>query len=96
MQFHPFPESVAPFVAALSERYKARCAAGRTIDQDPQANVPAYRLPDGTVRPAYDPYRPAYPEGAEPGIADVTYSKLYGPAGHFDGYQPAPSNFRPL
>jgi hypothetical protein len=97
MQFHPFPDAVAPFVARLGPAYEARRAAGRSLDKDgTQRDWPAYRLPSGEVRHAYNVHKPECPEGAEPGLADFSFSKLYGPAGHFDGYQPSPSNFRPF
>lgn len=98
MNFHKFPDTVAPFVEKLSAAYKARIAAGRGNDRATrnETDWPAYRLPSGEIRIAHNLYRPEYPEGATPGLADCRLVPSYGPAGHYDGYSFHPSNFRPL
>lgn len=67
MQFHPFPRSITEASAAAASRNQA--GRGLAIGESRVSVLAAFRMPCGTVRPVYDPYRPSYPSGATPGTA---------------------------
>lgn len=99
MKFILFPE---PFLSQTKHRAQARYRDSmrerrteRVGDSVIVKDCAAYRLPCGTLRPVYDPYRPEYPEGAEPGLADVRRTFHWYP-NDTGGYTFHPFNFRPL
>lgn len=97
MQQIPFP---APYAAETVERTRAAYEASKKTrlrigDSRTCKDCAAYRLPCGTVRGVYDPYRPTYPAGAEPGLADLTDVLRYYP-NDTHGYTTTAANFRPV
>lgn len=91
----PFP----PVVGEISARNAAAAyEASRRRRATPAEHVAegdaAYRLPDGTVRPAYDLYKPEYPERAEPGLSKVRYTPAYSANG-YEGYKSHAFDFVP-
>ena len=102
MHFIPFPEPYAAESAARARAaYAAECEAAkrgkkpRVGDSHINRDVAAYRQPDGRVTPCYDPYRPQYPAGSVPGLADVTYVREWYP-NDSEGYRAYAANFRAL
>jgi hypothetical protein len=99
MDFLPFPE---PYATETAERTRAAYNESRARRRTPSVgdsflsrDAAAYRLPDGTVRGVYDRYRPCYPVGAVPGLADITDTLKYYPNGTH-GYVSTIASFRPL
>ena len=90
MNFLSFPE---PFARQSAEQ------AARDYQRGDRQNVGRDRLcyqnPDGSLRPVYDPYRPAYPEGSTPGTGTITRTKEYYP-NDSTGYAYHVSDFKPL
>lgn len=100
MKMIPFPPALREIAAAnTSAEYEARLAQRRaqrvnTPSDHVSLQAAAYRLPNGAVKPAYDLYNAEYPEGAEPGLADMTHRVKYYP-NDTHGYQTSCSNFAP-
>lgn len=100
MKFIPFPPALRQYAAAVvtashAEHVQRRRASRKTLPEDhvtPEGA--AYRLTDGTVRAAYDLYRPAYPAGAVPGMAELTH-KVQWDAGGGHGYRTFCTKFEP-
>ena len=98
MNHTAFPE---PHATATIERTRARWEATkkarpmRVGDTRTEHDCAAYKLPCGTVRAVYDPYRPTYPDGATAGLADLTLVKRFYP-NETEGYEITAHNFRAL
>lgn len=96
MHFIPFPPDLTDAIASrIGAAYQVQRASKRPAASRIEKDWPAYRLADGTVRIAYDLYRPAYPEGSEPGLADCRLEHRFYP-NETEGYEHFPFNFRPL
>ena len=97
MKFLPFPDDITTeTVARTRAAYEA--SKGRKLrvgESRLSRDAAAYRLPCGAVRSVYDPYRPEYPEGATPGLADLTDTLQWYP-NDTGGYVTTAANFRPL
>lgn len=88
----PFPPVIAARSAAAalaSGQNKNRKKGDYSID-----DIASYRLPDGTVRPAYNLYQPTFPEGAEPGVGRL-HCKLNHYPNDTSGYTLSVSEFCP-
>lgn len=89
MRFTPFPSTLV----RISARNAAAHHAARVRPGDHEIDgIAAYRMADGKVRLAYDPYRPDFPEGAEPGLARASYG-LRHYANETSGYVSSASGF---
>lgn len=93
----PFPPALAAMSAAAA---KASFEAGQAdfASKGPQSHstqgLAAFRLPDGTLRSAYDLYDPKHPIDAEPGLAVIHYKPQYSVNG-YEGYSTTVSDFVP-
>lgn len=98
MTYLPFPE---PHASESNARTAATYEASRRAPRQrigetrTEPRVAGYRLPCGALRRCYDPYRPDYPEGAEPGWVDAANTLQFFP-NETTGYRSTFSNFRPL
>ena len=97
MDHLPFPPDLATDSASKArEGYEARRGSKMSIvDTFTVRCALAFRNPEGRVIPVYDPYRPTYPEGCEPGRADVTWRLCFYP-NETTGYEWSVQNFEPL
>lgn len=73
----PFPERIASASAETAARRYAERGPG--FGESRTDRLAAYRLPCGTVRPAYDRYRPTYPRGSIPGVATFRETRVFYP-----------------
>ncbi|MCE6957723.1 hypothetical protein LAZ40_01440 [Cereibacter sphaeroides] len=89
----PFPHRIAAISAASAAASLAARRSMRPGDHE-TPDVAAYRMPDGTVRPAYDLYEPMYPPGAEPGLGRMVSKLEYFP-NDTSGYRSHVTDFRP-
>jgi hypothetical protein len=93
MKMLPFPPELAR-QSAHNARKALEASKGRGIRDHVTPGVGAYRTPDGKVRPVYDFYRPAYPEGATPGLGDMQH-RLEHYLNDTSGYRTSVLDFTP-
>ncbi|MEP3668992.1 MAG: hypothetical protein ABJN42_19890 [Roseibium sp.] len=89
MNFLPFPAELARISATAAQ---ARVDARKSPGSYKSDGAAAYRTADGKVQLAYDPYKPQYPEGAEPGLAVGEHNLKYYP-NDTSGYESHATNF---
>lgn len=94
----PFPPVVRDISAKnASVDYNASLNKGRGFPKPVEhvaEGYAAYRLPDGTIRPAYDLYKAENPEGSEPGLSKIRYTPAYSVNG-YEGYNSHAFDFVP-
>ena len=97
MKFLPFPEEIAKeTIAATQARWQAfKRRKVRVGDTYTHTRCACYRMPDGALRPVYNPYRPEYPEGAVPGLGTVRSTLKWYP-NETTGYEFSVFDFEPL
>lgn len=94
--FVPFAEREAAESARLAkEAYEASKGKRARIGERTTRRGLAFRMPDGKLRPVYDPYKPAYPEGSTPGWATIGQTLRYYP-NDTTGYTMDVTDFQPL
>ncbi|MCW3783020.1 hypothetical protein [Defluviimonas salinarum] len=89
----PFPPRLVE-ISAKNAKESLDSRKGKRAGDHVTKRIAAYRLPDGRVQAAYDPYEPFHPEGAMPGLADL-HSRLKYYPNDTSGYAGTCSNFIP-
>lgn len=76
----PFPPTLVT-ISSNSATKRQSESAHTSIGTFPRSHMAescaAYRLPNGVVRPAYNPYKPEYPKNSTPGLARIMYSEKF-------------------
>jgi len=93
MALIPFPPQLAAQSASAAAA-SLESRKGQKAGDHETAGVACYRAADGEFRMAYDPYRPEYPEGAEPGIGTIALKLEWYP-NDTQGYKIRVTDFTP-
>ena len=92
VKYTPFPPALAE-VSAKNAKDQHEARKGKSGDHVSR-DVAVYRTKDGKLHRAYDSYKPECPEGAEPGLGDVS-ARLEHYPNDTSGYKLTVTSFTP-